>query len=414
MRPKFDPDLLLSNLLLYLIFADYIAAVYTLTLSVLMGLEIGLVNDKSIIFSPPWWVNVIVIGIVLITFMPLRRWLQSRINVLIYGEHDDPYTLISQVNQQLQQMVSPQMTLLGLVELIARTLKLPYVRIETLHRDSPHKVEYGVHLQPLELTSLPLSYLDKITGELHVSARRTNETLSNSDLNLLRDVARQVGVALYAADLTDDLQRARERLVLSREEERRRLRNDLHDDLAPTLASLALTAITAADLIPANPSAATALMKELHTEIRATVANIRRLVYELRPPTLDELGLLVAVCERAAQYSNAPDGFRVTVDAPAELPALPAAVEVAAYRIAQEALENVARHSHARHCTIRLLIHDAFEIQITDDGTGLPPGIAPGVGLRSMCERAAELGGDCEIQRGANCGTRVLARLPIG
>jgi signal transduction histidine kinase len=231
---------------------------------------------------------------------------------------------------------------------------------------------------------------------------------------LLDDLAPQVGVAVHAVRLTADLQRSREQLVLAREEERRRLRRDLHDDLAPTLASLGLTASMAADLILTNPTTATALVKELQTEIRATVGNIRRLVYDLRPPTLDELGLLAAVRERAAHYTNAPGGVHITVDAPAELPALPAAVEVAAYRIVQEALENVSKHSHAQECAIRFKNHNGLEIEITDDGIGLPPNITPGVGLRSMRERAEELGGSCVIERCVEGGTRILARLPIG
>jgi len=261
---------------------------------------------------------------------------------------------------------------------------------------------------------IPLIHQGETLGYIVLGPRALNEAFSSTDLRLLDDLAPQVGVAVHAVRLTADLQRSREQLVLAREEERRRLRRDLHDDLAPTLASLGLTASTAADLIPTNPTTATALVKELQTEIRATVGNIRRLVYDLRPPTLDELGLLAAVRERAAQYSNAPDGFAVTVDAPTELPALPAAVEVAAYRIVQEALENVSKHSQARTCSIRFANHSGLEIEIKDDGIGLPPNITPGVGLRSMRERAEELGGSCMIERGVNGGTRILARLPIG
>jgi len=137
-------------------------------------------------------------------------------------------------------------------------------------------------------------------------------------------------------------------------------------------------------------------------------------VYDLRPPTLDELGLLAAVRERAAQYTNAPAGTHIIVDAPAELPALPAAVEVAAYRIVQEALENVSKHSQARQCIIRFANHNGLEIEIMDDGIGLPPNLTPGIGLRSMHERSEELGGSCVIERGVNGGTRILAHLPIG
>lgn len=261
---------------------------------------------------------------------------------------------------------------------------------------------------------MPLIHQGETVGYIVLGPRAPNEAFSSTDVRLLEDLAPQVGVAVKAVRLTTDLQRSREQLVLAREEERRRLRRDLHDDLAPTLASLGLTASTAADLIPTNPAMATALVKELQAEIRSAVGNIRRLVYDLRPPALDELGLLAAVRERAAQYSNAPEGFHVTVDAPTELPALPAAVEVAAYRIVQEALENVSKHAQAMRCVIRFTNHNGLEIEITDDGMGLPSNITPGVGLRSMRERAEELGGNCVIEPGVNGGTRVLARLPIG
>jgi len=150
--------------------------------------------------------------------------------------------------------------------------------------------------------------------------RAPNEAFGQSDLRLLDDLAPQVGVAVHSVRLTADLRLSRERLVLAREEERRRLRRDLHDDLAPTLASLGLTASTAADLITTNPEKAILLVKELQNEIRSTVGNIRRLVYDLRPPTLDELGLLAAVRERAMQYTNAPGGIRVIVLPQLKLP----------------------------------------------------------------------------------------------
>lgn len=178
--------------------------------------------------------------------------------------------------------------------------------------------------------------------------------------------------------LTVDLQHSRERIVLAREEERRRLRRDLHDDLGPTLAALALTASTVGDLIPTDPAAAVSLVNELQNEIRATVGNVRRLVYELRPPTLDELGLVAAIRERAVQFSShqkgctdAYNGLHVVVKAPETLPPLPAAVEVAAYRIVQEALTNVTRHAKAQTCLIQLSLVEAsgaLQVEIIDDG----------------------------------------------
>jgi signal transduction histidine kinase len=307
-------------------------------------------------------------------------------------------------------------------------LKLPYVAIY-LQQDSHgykivaesaspslHIVNGRIRVPGIEREGrcIPLIHQGETLGYIVLGPRAPNEAFSSTDLRLLDDLAPQVGVAVHAVRLTADLQRSRERLVLAREEERRRLRRDLHDDLGPTLASLGLAASTAADLIPTNPAAATKLVKELESQMRATVGDIRRLVYDLRPPTLDELGLLPAVRERATRFSNAPQGFHVMVDAPPKLPALPAAVEVAAYRIVQEALENVSKHSQARNCVIRFMNHNGLKIEITDDGIGLPPNITPGIGLRSMRERAEELGGSCVIERCMEGGTRVLAHLPIG
>jgi len=411
---KFDVDALLSNLLLYLILSGYIATVYTAALAAVLVAGLVPYEDPRIIFGPPWWVNIVIIIVVALTLLPARRWLQSRINALIYGQHDDPYTLISKVNQHLQAMTSPQMTLPIVAETIALTLKLPYVAIKTQNTSHPPlQIEFGRQPARAELTALPLMYLDKPMGELQVASRRANEALSGSDLELLRDVSRQIGIALHATQLTADLQASRERLVIAREEERRRLRRDLHDDLAPMLAGLALTASSIADVIPIDPAKAATLANDLNHSIRAAVNNIRRLVYDLRPPTLDELGLVAAIHERAAQFTYSADGLRVTVEAD-ELPPLPAAVEVAAYRIAQEALMNVARHAQAKACHIRLALDDdCLQLEITDDGLGLTEARTPGVGLRSMQERAAELGGACVIEQGLNGGTRVQVRLPI-
>src|SRR5947208_10250776 len=148
------------------------------------------------------------------------------------------------------------------------------------------------------------------------------------------------------------LRRNRERLVTTREEERRRLRRDLHDGLGPTLAALNLQAGVVRKLITSDPVAADALVTEWRTELRVAIADIRRLVYELRPPALDELGLVGAIRERATQYQHSGDtdrlSLRVIVEAPEHMPSLPPAIEVAAYRIVQEALTNMLRHAQAR------------------------------------------------------------------
>jgi signal transduction histidine kinase len=413
-----DIDLILNRALVYGALTAGIVALYILLVGALSLLSQTTGNLL---------ISLLATGLIAFLFQPLRERLQRGVNRLVYGERDDPYVALSRLGRRLEVSLAPKAVLPTVVTTIREVLKLPYVAIYLKHEDgnklaaesaSPSlRSENGRIFVPgieREGQCIPLVHQGETLGYIVLGPRAPNEAFSATDLRLLDDLAPQVGVAVHAVRLTADLQRSRERLVLAREEERRRLRRDLHDDLGPTLASFGLAASTVADLIPTNPTAATKLVKELENQMRATVGSVRRLVYDLRPPTLDELGLLPAVRERAARYSNAPQGFHVTVDAPAELPALPAAVEVAAYRIVQEALENVSKHAQARQCVIRFANHNGLEIEITDDGIGLPPNITPGVGLRSMRERAEELGGNCVIERGVNCGTRVLAHLPIG
>jgi signal transduction histidine kinase len=234
----------------------------------------------------------------------------------------------------------------------------------------------------------------------------------------LHDLAPQIAVAVHAVRLTVDLQRltvdlqrSRERLVTAREEERRRLRRDLHDGLGPQLASLTLKLETARNRLAHDPLADT-LLSDLAERTQATVTDIRRLVYALRPPALDELGLLSALRELTLQYS---DQISIRLDVPTCLPELSAAVEVALYRIAQEALTNVVRHAHARHCDLRLTLDETtgwLSLSIQDDGSGLPSSRGVGVGLVSMRERAEELCGTWTIEPVPTGGTHVLAQLP--
>jgi signal transduction histidine kinase len=216
--------------------------------------------------------------------------------------------------------------------------------------------------------------------------------------------------------LTGELQQSRTQLVSAREEERRRLRRDLHDGLGPQLASLTLKLETARNKLAHDPLA-DRLLANLTAQTQTAVADIRRLVYALRPPALDELGLLSALQEQALQYSQQGQSpLLITCQAPESLPPLPAAVEVAVYRIAQEALTNVVRHAQADQCHLRLVL-DAeagiLSLEIQDNGCGLSPTHHRGVGLTSMRERAEELGGTWVIEAAATGGTRILVRFPF-
>jgi signal transduction histidine kinase len=264
---------------------------------------------------------------------------------------------------------------------------------------------------PAELITLPLTYQGERIGQLRLAPRAPGETFSPADQLLLEDFARQAGVAAHAIRLTADLQQARERIVTAREEERRRMRRDLHDGLGAQLAALNMQVGAIQKTVSQDPTKAGDMLDELRAEIKASITNIRRIVYDLRPPALDELGLLSTLRDQVTQFASS--GVKIKTDLPDSLPPLPAAVEVAIYRIVQEALTNVARHSQARNCTLQLSLGDDLRLEISDDGTGLPADCNPGVGLRSMRERAEELGGRCGIESVPLRGTRVIARLPV-
>ena len=348
----------------------------------------------------------------------------------MYGERDDPYAVLSRLGRRLEATIAPEAALTTIVETIAQALKLPYAAI--LLQEGGGFRSAAVYGSPTgEPQVLPLVYQREEIGRLVLSPKAPGEEFSSADRSLLEDLARQAEVAVHAVRLTTDLQRSRERLVTTREEERRRLRRDLHDGLGPSLASFALKVDAARKLIRHKPQDAEELLSRLKDQTQDTVGDVRRLVYGLRPPALDEVGLVGAIRQQAEiqgfvvegasggtdKEVAAEDGLvSLTIEVPEALPPLPAAVEVAAYRIAQETLTNVARHSHARTCRVRISVDragGALTMEVTDDGVGMAEGRRSGVGLSSMLERAEELGGRCDVERNEEGGTRVLARLPL-
>ena len=313
--------------------------------------------------------------------------------------------LIDQLGKTLETTLSPDSALLHLVRTTAETLKLPYAAVES---DEHEQVSFGTPRG--EPVWFPLVYQAQVVGQLVVTARSPSEHLNDADRLVLENVARQAGSIVHAARLSADLQVSRQRIVTAREEERRRLRRDLHDGLGPTLATLTLQAEAAHDLVTANPDKSQSLLNEIIAGLQSALADIRRVVYALRPPALDDLGLISAINVQAAQYTT--DRLAVQVDLPEQIPALPAAVEVAAYRIVQEALTNVVRHAQATTCVLSLAIKDMVHLEIHDDGQGIAETRRAGVGLNAMHERAAELGGTCSIQSAPGDGTHIYVTLP--
>ncbi len=357
-------------------------------------------------------------GIIAISFQPLRERLQRGVNRLMYGERDDPYAVLGRLSEQLEVVAASQSVLPTIVETVAQALKLPYVAIALKEGEQlPIVAEYvrSAGFAPQDNGSmeiLPLVYQLETIGQMILAPRAPAEALSQSDRRLLETIARQAGVAAYNLRLTQDLQRSRERLVTTREEERRRLRRDLHDGLGPVLAAMAFKLDAVYNLADRDSGAVKKMSTELKAQMQEVLADIRRIAYNLRPPALDELGLVGALKAHIASH-NQVQGLQITLEAPENPPSLPAAVEVAAYRIALEAMNNVSRHAGAHHCYVRLSLPDDLCLEILDDGRGLPGAVRAGVGLISMRERAEELGGRCIAEMLPDGGTGIKARLPL-
>lgn len=402
-----DIDVVIRRSLVYGALTGIVAGLYMLIVGGLGALL--RIEDHPIL-------SLLATGVIAVAFAPLRDRLQRAVNRLLFGERDEPYRVLSRLGRQVEETLTPEAMLPTIVETVTQALRLPYASI-TLRQGDHFAIaaEYGS--RPDELVKLPLVYGADTVGQLLLARRAPGEAFTPADWRLLKDLARQVGVAAHAVRLAVDLrlsnerlQAAREGLVNAREEERRRLRRDLHDGLGPALASESLKVGAIRKLMTRNQPAADALLAELGDDIEATITDIRRLVYDLRPPALDELGLVGAIRERVAQLHTE---LQVVVDAPDRLPALPAAVEVATYRIVQEALTNVARHARAHCCVIQLSIEDGILcLKVADDGVGLAAERKTGVGMLSMCERAEELGGTWAAESVPAGGTVILARLP--
>ena len=348
---------------------------------------------------------------VAVLFAPARRRVQLAVDRMLHGRRGDPYALLTELAAGLQDARSPRSALQSLVAGIADGLRLPLVAVRVDLPGGGAVVEQAGDARPVA-HEVPLVWHGAPLGVLCAAARPGSDDLDAVDRRVLADLAGQVAAVAYALRLSADLESSRQELVTGIAEERRRLRRDLHDGLGPQLAGVALGLTTAERALRRDDAArAAGLLEAARSQLEGGVAEVRRLVHGLRPPALDDVGLLDAL----RTTGPAAAGLDVTVEGLGDLAALPAGVEVAAYRIAQEALTNVVRHSGATRARVVLRAgDDALEVEVVDDGTGIPAQRTAGVGLVSMRERAEELGGGCTVEPVDGGGTRVLARLPLG
>lgn len=405
----YDVDLVINRTLVYGVLTAAIVASYVLIVAG-VGALLPETTDRLL--------SLLATAVVAVGFSPLRVRVQSIVNRLMFGARDDPYVVMSKLGRELAGSAAPARTLQTIVDTVAEALRLPWVAVELDQRDGRAiRAEHGSAAgdEASDLVVVPIIHLDDVVGRLVAAPRSPHESLSFKDCRLLEDIAYQAGAVAHAVRLTTDLQRSREQLVAAREEERRRIRRDLHDGLGPSLASQSFKLDAALDRVGSDPEGAARLLSSLKRETQQLVADIRRLVYELRPPALDELGLAGALAARVRHLDGVGNLLVEVITEPAPLPPLPAGVEVAAYGIAHEAITNAVRHARAKRCTVTLTAADAWlRVCVCDDGVGIPSERRPGIGLISMRERAEELGGTLTVDSAHPRGTQATASLPIG
>jgi signal transduction histidine kinase len=352
-------------------------------------------------------------AVVAVAFAPLRGWLQRKVAHRLFGARAEPYAALVRLSREVAgSSTTPERVLTPLATSTAAALRSPWVAVELGAGDTVVACGQAGTRPPggAEVTVLDLTHAGNTVGRLLVAAR-SHDAFTSVDLRLLADLALPIGAALHALRLSIDLRASRERIVTSVEDERRRTGRDLHDSLGPRLAAVGISVETAAQLVDVDPQAARRLLAVLLEQIGVAVEEVRQLARTQRPPALDTLGLVGALEAHLALVSAVDARLLVRGQWPQTLPA---AVEIAAYRIVLEAVTNVARHADATTCLVTLTTGTGdLVVEVTDDGRGLVADGPPGLGLPSMRERAEALSGHFHAgARPTGTGTVIRATLP--
>jgi signal transduction histidine kinase len=402
-RDSGSPFLGLSHRSLeWAVLASGIVAVYT---GVVAGLG-GWVGG-----SGPTWLLVAATGAIALALEPIRhrvRWLVDR---LVYGARDDGLAVVQRIVDQLGADAGDDL-LPSLVANLRNELRLDAVAID-LRVDGGWRPGASIGPPTSHRRVVTLIHRGEVAGRL-VVGWDDQPSLRDRDERILAEIAGPLSLAVGWVQVADDLKRSSVAIVSAREEERRRLRRDLHDGLGPSLTGVSLglrTAVRQLGRVPDPDVVAPAhgLLERVADEVDTAVAELKRIVRDLRPTALDQLGLIDAVAEFARRFD---DVVEIHLALPVEPVELPAAVEVAAYRIVTEAVTNVVRHAKAARCWLTIAAGPNVVIDVVDDGVGMTAADQRGVGLTAMHERAAELGGSVRLLANQPRGTRVHVLLP--
>jgi len=345
-----------------------------------------------------------VAAVLALALLPVRGALQRLLGRLLYGDRHDPLAAVSTLAATAHGAGSTAEVAHEVAAAVARSLRVPWVEVSA----SGHTARHGRRTPYQRPYAVALVGGDGQPGALTLGLDAGRRWTAEDD-RLLDVIARQAGIALRAAALAESVARSRDRVVDAREAERRRVGRDLHDDLGPTIASLGMELAALREVVDSDPTAADDRLDRLERLAHDALADVRRLARELRPPSLDQLGLVEALCRDAESL-----GLELGVSSPRPLVLAPGS-EVAAYRIGQQALANVAAHAGTSCVELELTLTGAgLRLVIGDRGAGLPALPVEGVGLVGMRERAEEVGGRCVVRPRDGGGTEVVALLPVG
>lgn len=398
-RRLYDLDLVVNRTLVLSLTSTLLLLAYVV-LAALLG-QLGARPGSLVASGVPAVVAAMTLGRV-------RGWSQQAVDRALYGDRDQPDRALRGLGEQLSQALAPEDVPQRIVDAVRAAIRSPWVELSLESGD----VTTSGHQPAQVVEEFAVEHARRQLGVLKVAPRPGEEQLDPRDRALLSDLARQAAVALYAGRLAADLTASRERLVVGREDERARLRRDLHDELSPSLSGIALTVGAARSRLDTDPAEAARLLARVAEETTDAAAVIRRLLAGLQPAGVAELGVVAAIEERTQALAlGGPMSVAVTAG---PITAVDPLVEVAAYRIAIEGVTNALRHSGGSHVHVQIESdHEQLRIVVDDDGVGVPRTPSPGVGLASAHDRAVEVGGTLEVSRPPGGGTRLVAVLPL-
>lgn len=398
-----DLDAVINRTVVYAMLTLGVAAVY-----VLVAAGFGTVIDETV----PVGVSLVATAAVAVLLVPMRGALQQVVDRAMFGARSDPYAALTGLSRELAAARPAADVLPGVAETVGRSLRLAQVQLDVRRGEELEPIaRYGVSA-PGDASVFPLTHQGELVGRLTVSTL-PGESLTKRDTDLLEDLGVHIAGLVHGRRLAQDLDRSRAALIRSRVDERRRLRRDLHDGLGPELAGVTFGLGAVRNLLRQDPDAAEALLGHLEAQTRDAVGQVRGLVEGLAPPDLEATGLVEAIRAGGARIGFGTSLRCVLTIETDDLPVLPAAAELAAYRVAMEALANIARHAAADTAVVRLSVNEALHLEIDDDGVGMPADFVAGVGVTSMRERALEVGGRLVIERRPDGGTTVACVLPV-